>query len=309
MAILFFFRYYVFITNKGCACLAWYEHSFGEDYLIVYKHRDMQGAALEVSGMLSKLALQPSAEVLDLCCGMGRHALTIAEHGFAVTGLDLSDVLLQQALAFDVAQNVRWLNGDMRELPFADRSFDAVVNFFTSFGYFSDDAQNKQVLLEIERVLRDEGAFLIDFLNPHYVQRNLVPFSERTEGELAIREYRTIEDGFVKKNIVLADARGERRYEECVRLYEAADFRRLLSDTSLTIESVYGDSTGVPYEPQASKRMILVGQKRASMPVCRPTTDRNESDNVPNDFISVDQGPNCNDKTGKGVADNNGCIH
>jgi ubiquinone/menaquinone biosynthesis C-methylase UbiE len=280
--------------------LAWYEKSFGEDYMIVYKHRDMQGAAREVSGMLGKLALQQGAEVLDLCCGMGRHALTIAEHGFSVSGLDLSDVLLDQARAYDKAQTVRWINGDMRKLPFADRSFDAVVNFFTSFGYFSDDAENKRVLLEIERVLRDDGSFLIDFLNPHYIARHLVPSSERSEGAMTIREFRAIESGFVKKTILIADRKGERRYEECVRLYELADFQRLLFDTSLTIEAIYGDSTGVPYEPQSSKRMILVGKKRASMPVCRPTTDRNECDNVPNDFISVDQGPNCNDKTARG---------
>ncbi len=242
--------------------MAWYEQSFGEDYLIVYKHRDMQGAAREVSGMLAKLALQPGAEVLDLCCGMGRHSLTIAEHGFSVTGLDLSDVLLDQARTYDKAQTVRWINGDMRQLPFEDASFAAVVNFFTSFGYFANDDENRRVLLEIERVLSDEGIFLIDFLNPYYVEQNLVPFSERKEGLLSIREYRSIDNGFVKKTIVIDDSQTERRYEECVRLYQLGDFQRLLEGSALEILAVYGDSDGNPYDMTRSKRLIMTGKKR-----------------------------------------------
>jgi ubiquinone/menaquinone biosynthesis C-methylase UbiE len=242
--------------------LAWYEQSFGEDYLIVYKHRDMHGAAQEVEGMMNRLKLEPNAEVLDLCCGMGRHALTIAEKGFRVTGLDLSEVLLLQAKEYDRSQEIRWVKGDMRQLPFEDDSFAAVVNFFTSFGYFANDDENRRVLLEIERVLSDEGIFLIDFLNPYYVEQNLVPFSERKEGRLSIREYRSIDNGFVKKTIVLDDSQTERRYEECVRLYQLSDFQRLLEGTALEILAVYGDSDGNPYDMTRSKRLIMTGKKR-----------------------------------------------
>jgi ubiquinone/menaquinone biosynthesis C-methylase UbiE len=54
--------------------MAWYQESFGNDYLIVYKHRDLQGAYNEVKQMIDWLQLPVGAEVLDLCCGMGRHA-------------------------------------------------------------------------------------------------------------------------------------------------------------------------------------------------------------------------------------------
>ncbi|MEW9105050.1 MAG: class I SAM-dependent methyltransferase, partial [Paenibacillus sp.] len=45
----------------------WYERSFGRDYLVVYKHRDFQGAAKEVHQMMEWLELSPAAMVLDLC--------------------------------------------------------------------------------------------------------------------------------------------------------------------------------------------------------------------------------------------------
>lgn len=64
----------------------WYEKSFGEDYLVVYKHRDFGGARKEVERMISWLGLPPGSKVLDLCCGMGRHSLALAEAGYEVTG-------------------------------------------------------------------------------------------------------------------------------------------------------------------------------------------------------------------------------
>src|SRR5438309_2159821 len=152
---------------------AWYEQSFGQDYLVVYKHRDMQGAKNEVQKMVKWLDLQPGDEIFDLCCGMGRHSLTLAEYGFHVTGMDLSEVLLTEAKRLDQEGKVTWLLGDMRQIPL-ERSFAAVVNLFTSFGYFTDEAENEKVIHEISRLLENEGKFIIDFLNPAYVAAHLV---------------------------------------------------------------------------------------------------------------------------------------
>ena len=97
--------------------MAWYQESFGNDYLIVYKHRDLQGAYHEVKKMIDWLGLKQGAEVLDLCCGMGRHSMALAEFGYDVTGVDLSEVLLNEAVKLDEGKQVTWLHGDMREVP------------------------------------------------------------------------------------------------------------------------------------------------------------------------------------------------
>lgn len=86
----------------------WYEKSFGEDYLVVYKHRDFGGARKEVERMISWLGLPPGSKVLDLCCGMGRHSLALAEAGYEVTGVDLSEVLLREARSQTGAEQVTW---------------------------------------------------------------------------------------------------------------------------------------------------------------------------------------------------------
>lgn len=244
---------------------AWYEKSFGADYLLVYKHRDIQGAYEEVRKMTAWLNLPDGSEVLDLCCGMGRHALALADFGYKVTGMDLSEVLLQEARKADVDERVTWVHGDMRRVPL-QRTFDAVVNLFTSFGYFSKNEENFSVLQEIARVLKPGAPFIIDYLNPEYVSRHLVPRSERKESGLIIVEERRIENDSVVKHISIQDdAKGENRtYEERVKLYPLPTMEKMIRDAGLSLLQVFGDYDQTPYDAASSKRMILVGAKEKS---------------------------------------------
>lgn len=240
---------------------AWYEESFGQDYLLVYKHRDIQGAQAEVKRMVEWLGLQEGATIFDLCCGMGRHSVALADEGYKVTGMDLSKVLLEEARKLDGSGRITWLEGDMRRIP-VDGPYDAVVNLFTSFGYFEEETENAKVLAEIGRILKPGGRFIIDFLNPGYVAGHLVPHSVRRDEETTIDETRTIEDGFVRKRIVLSEpGRPERRYLEQVKLYGLEDFRRLSVGSGLLIEQTYGDCDGSPYDPDRSQRLIMTGRK------------------------------------------------
>jgi SAM-dependent methyltransferase len=245
----------------GIFLAAWYEESFGQDYLLVYKHRDIQGAQAEVKRMVNWLDLNEGSRIFDLCCGMGRHSVALADEGYRVTGMDLSKVLLEEARRLDDSGRITWLEGDMRQVP-ASGPFDAVVNLFTSFGYFEEDAENAKVLAEISRILKPGGRFIIDFLNPDYVVNNLVPHSVRQDEGITIDETRTIEDGFVRKRIVLSEQdRPERGYLEQVKLYGLEDFRRLSEGTGLVIEQAYGHYDGSPYIAEISQRLIMTGRK------------------------------------------------
>lgn len=238
----------------------WYENSFGEDYLIVYWHRDFCGARHEVEKMIGWLDLPEGSKVLDLCCGMGRHSLALAEAGFAVTGVDLSEVLLREARAQDGAEAVTWLRSDMRELPL-DGGFDAVVNLFTSFGYFEDDEEQVKVLREVYRMLKPGGKFIVDFLNPAYVISHLVPHSTREDGDNLIDEFRRIEDGYVKKDIILTSKVDDtpRKYHERVKLYPLETFKQLIAAAGLQLKAVHGSYDEEEYYEEHSKRMIFVG--------------------------------------------------
>ncbi|MEK3901261.1 class I SAM-dependent methyltransferase [Paenibacillus sp. FSL R7-0179] len=239
----------------------WYEKCFGEDYLIVYRHRDFSGARHEVESMIQWLGLPRGAKVLDLCCGMGRHSLALSQAGYEVTGVDLSKVLLREARAQAGAEQVTWLQSDMRELPLAG-GFDAVVNLFTSFGYFEEDEEQIKVLKEICRMLKPGGRFIIDFLNPAYVIRHLVPHSVREDGDVRIDETRRIEEGYVKKDILLTSKAGStpaRKCQERVKLYTLEDFRRMLDAAGLRLDTVHGGYDEEEYNAESSARMIFMG--------------------------------------------------
>lgn len=245
----------------------WYEQSFGSDYMLVYKHRNWKNANKEVSKMIGWLQLPEGSQVLDIGCGMGRHAIALASSGYKVTGIDLSNILLHEALRHDENLLVNWVQGDMRELPFEEGSFDATVNLFTSFGYFPNEEENVNVLRHIRRVLREGGSFLIDFLNPNYVEQNLVPKSERIDEEtgLFIQEVRSIKDGWVQKEITVSDPQSQeepREYLERVRLYKLDWFDRHLGACGLALEQLYGNYDGSTYDPALSPRMIMAGKAR-----------------------------------------------
>lgn len=240
----------------------WYEESFGEDYLIVYRHRDFGGARREVEKMIDWLALPHGAKVLDLCCGMGRHSLALSEAGYEVTGVDLSEALLREARSQKGAGSVTWVRSDMRKLPL-DGGFDAVVNLFTSFGYFEEDEEQVKVLREIHRMLKPGGKFIIDFLNPAYVIRHLVPHSIREDGDNLIDESRRIENGYVMKDIILTSKTDQtpRRYHERVKLYSLEQFSKMIAAAELRLEAVHGCYDESDYDAESSTRMIFRGTR------------------------------------------------
>lgn len=242
--------------------MEWYEESFGEDYLLVYKHRDAQGAAQEVRKMASWLNLPAGAKVLDLCCGMGRHSLALSEAGYQVTGIDLSDVLLREARQLDIENAVSWITSDMRHLSVLDNELDAVLNLFTSFGYFTKDEEHIKVLQQIQRVLKPEGQFIIDFLNPAFVEQNLVPESSRVSEGQRIDERRQIENGYVKKEITITDLNGgePRYYNERVKLYTLDTFNSMVEEAGLSIDRVHGSYDEDKYDTETSPRMIFLGR-------------------------------------------------
>ncbi|MBA4602764.1 class I SAM-dependent methyltransferase [Thermoactinomyces mirandus] len=236
----------------------WYEESFGKDYLLVYKHRSQQDASREVEQVARWLALKDNDLILDLCCGMGRHTISLVRRGYRVVGLDLSKVLLEKALEKSNGLAIPYIQADMRNLPLMDGSFDVVLNLFTSFGYFRDDRDNERVLSEIARVLKPDGRFLIDFLNRNSVIKKLVPESEREVDGSQIKEKRRIEGDFVCKTIEIEDEQGKRIYQERVKMYDLNHLIRMLETYSLQAKEIYANFAGEPYHPDG-ERVIIMG--------------------------------------------------
>ena len=237
----------------------WFEESFGEEYLQLYPHRDDEDArrAVDLVGAVVPLA---GRRVLDLACGPGRHAAQLVVQGARVTGLDLSEALLARARA-RLGGRVALVRGDMRCLPFRDRTFDVVVNLFTSFGYFSDDTQQQAVVNEAARTVVTGGCFVLDYFNAALVRSGLVPEEQKTMGNQQVRIARKISsDGrFVVKEMKPEKGRG---LVERVRLLSPADLEGFLGAAGLSIRQRFGAYDRRPLGPD-TPRAIFVAVRSA----------------------------------------------
>ena len=152
-----------------------FEGVFDDDYLYFYEDLLRERTDEEVEEIAGLLELDEGAEILDCPCGHGRISNGLAARRFRVTGIDASETFLQRARADSqsLGVDVDYVRGDMRALPWRER-FDALVNWFTSFGYFSDE-QNKAVLRQFHDALRPGGRLVLETQNIGRVFTNYRP--------------------------------------------------------------------------------------------------------------------------------------
>jgi SAM-dependent methyltransferase len=140
--------------------------TFNDDYLWFYEPMlTEERNRAEAAEILDALGLTAGAAILDAPCGHGRIANLLASDGFEVTGVDLTQPFLDRASADAerLGVEVEYVQGDLRNLP-APGPFDAVVCWFTSFGYF-EDTDNRRVLEQFARVLKPGGKLLIETMH------------------------------------------------------------------------------------------------------------------------------------------------
>ena len=134
--------------------------------------------------------------VLDVCCGMGRHARALASRGYWVTGVDRDDVAI--ATARSLAGGPHYIQGDVRDYQPDAEAFDVVIVMSQSFGYF-DATANRAFLQRLAVGLPEGGRVILDLWNPEFFA------SRQGERDLespygTVRESKWVENGrlFVK---------------------------------------------------------------------------------------------------------------
>jgi len=219
----------------------------------------------EVEFVVNALDVPPPTRLLDLCCGWGRHAVRLAQRGYSVSGLDLSTyhIELARSASHEAGVSVEWIEGDMRQIPFGDATFGAVINMFTAFGYF-DDQENQQVLEQVARVLAPGGRFLIDVINRDYLMSVFreTDWREESDGRLILERRRWDADrGRINAEWILIDADGRRRvHAHDERVYTLQELEPLLSSVGLRVRKTFGDYGGGPLA-RYSRRLIIVADK------------------------------------------------
>lgn len=229
----------------------WWRSLFGSLYLKTDGDvvQDEAITQREVDRICDILHLQPWEEILDLCCGQGRHSLELARRGFQnIYGLDRSRYLIRKAkkLAMEEGLPVDFREGDARKLPYSPDSFDAVLIMGNSFGYFDTPDEDLMVLREVLRVLKPNGRILIDHVDGEYIKSHYEPRSwEWIDDKLFVcreRQLNSKEDRLICREIVTHVAKGviaDQVYAQ--RLYSKGEILDLMEKAGFSNVTIYED--------------------------------------------------------------------
>jgi len=241
---------------------------FDDDYVRIYRPQFLpERTEAETRFIAASLAVPEGGEVLDLACGFGLHAIGMAQLGYRVTGVDFNPRYLEIA-ATDAAAagvDVTWRAGDMRALEY-DRAFDGAYSYFTSFGYFDDD-DNERVLAGIARALCPGGRVLLEMMNrdwllTHPQQRT---WTQRDDGVLLMEEstLELVPSRVVSRQIMIDPQGGTQVTKQFfLRTYTCAELTALLRRHGLAVTEVSGGADGEPYGTD-SRRLAIVAERRA----------------------------------------------
>lgn len=243
----------------------WWESYFDERYLSEYSPLfSLESDRREVARLVELLALPLGARVLDIPCGQGRHSHLLAEAGFDVTGLDYSDYLLSRARERGTGSRLRYVKGDMRQLPARwTGRFDAVLNLFTSFGFFQDPSDDVRTISEFARVLRPGGVLIWhgasrDGIMSRFLDRD---WWRASNGTMVAHE-RTFDplSGILTIRVDWSDQSSSGERDHRIRLYTATCLTELLADAGLVTTEAYDSWSEEPLT-RASSEMLLVARK------------------------------------------------
>jgi ubiquinone/menaquinone biosynthesis C-methylase UbiE len=251
------------VERGGTSSPETWDSLFSDFYLRAYASDERDADAGQQALAAARLAGCPAGgELLDVPCGFGRHSIPLAEAGYRVVGADRSQALLDEARrrAGD-GHALKFVQADYRDLPFADASFDAALNLYTSIGFLGDEEDTK-ALAEIGRALRPGAPLVVETMH----RDRLVTFgSDRHwellgEGRLLVAQS-TFDhaSGVAQTTQTLIDAGNERESRTwSIRVYCATELVAMLERAGFAEAKCYGDLDGGPLG--TTTRLVIVAR-------------------------------------------------
>jgi SAM-dependent methyltransferase len=181
--------------------------------------------ALELTGA----AIEPSHDIVEIGCGVGRVTRPLAERGRTVRAIDVSAAMLQRARELNAGlANVEWIHGDGRTLaPVADESADVCFSWVV-FQHIPDPAVTLGYVREMGRVLRPGGWSLFQVSDAPGVHARR-PASTRLRDSL--------------RSLAGRGPRGQHHAAWLGSATDLATLRRVADESGMDSERVVGEGT------------------------------------------------------------------
>lgn len=244
--------------------MAWFETWFDTPYYhILYKDRDFAEAENFITLLINYLNISKDSKIIDLACGKGRHSVFLNKMGYQVLGLDLSQQSIEHNKKFENS-DLKFEVHDMRAEIFpliSSEKADAVLNLFTSFGYFEDENDDRKVFQSISNVLKENGYFVLDFLNAKWVENTLNKEETTTKEGIDFTIKKKIEDQHIIKDITFNNAGKEYHFFEKVKLHTLEEINNYAEEFGFERVQIFGDYYLNEFDLENSPRCINVFKK------------------------------------------------
>jgi SAM-dependent methyltransferase len=238
----------------------WYRNWFDSPYYdLLYKDRDQEEADMFIHNLVKHLSPPKNSLMLDLACGKGRYSIALNHMGYNVTGIDLSQTKIEAAKMHQ-KPGLTFAVNDMR-MPLEPNKYDYVFNLFTSFGYFDNEEENKTVLTNVFNSLRNNGVFVLDYVNGEKAAKQLLEHEECSlEGvDFIINRY--VKNNLIIKEIKVTDGDIEHNYSEKVSIFSEEKLKEYITGCGFEISEAFGDYQLNKFNPETSDRLVIISKK------------------------------------------------
>lgn len=241
----------------------WCTKYFNEEYLLKYGTQKTEERTIEeVDFIVRALNIKRGQNVLDMPCGFGRHTNELINRGIDAHGVDLTRIFIDKAVAYHpnredcfVCADMRYISEDLHTV------FDNIFNFFTSFGYYSDE-DNSQVIANISQLLKDNGKFLIHVRNREWLLQNFVKnqFAEYGDRTELIRREFDLSTSRMNTHLTFCHNGIQDKVTQSIRFYSLTEMTKIFHNNGLKVIQTYGDIKFESYTIN-SEWMVVIGQK------------------------------------------------
>ena len=253
-------------------------HEGWDDYAAYYDWENAQTVGRRDIAFWSGFALRASSRqarprVLELGCGTGRVAIPVAKAGATVFGIDRSESMLarghKKVRRARVGASVQLIRGDIRHLPFPDRSFPLVMAPYGILQSLLDEKLLASTLADVCRVLTKDGTFGLELVAdlPAWdeYQNRVTLRGERGPHGKPIKLIETVKQDRRNHITRFEQTFVEGRGRSATRKTFSLGFRTLsvpqmvqrLEKAGLVVSSLLGDYQGGPWDLRADVWIIL----------------------------------------------------
>jgi SAM-dependent methyltransferase len=229
-----------------------------------------------IAGIFSELGVPEKGKVLDVACGIGRHSVLLAQRGYQVTGVDLSPLFIYEAnkSAQAVGVPMNFVLGDARAVETLVKDcapFDAVINMFTSNGYYGRNT-DLDMFSQLRRLAAPDAVLVVLTVNRDWLVRNFEPEGIDIAGPIRIWQQRRfdLETSSVLNHWEFYEGQGENlklrlSLDMDHRVYSLHELKALLEEAGWRYLLSFGSERGTEVklgEPTLdSQNMWVVMQK------------------------------------------------